>query len=105
MVLLKVACTCATPSGTERRARRARRGAGAAAAPGAAAVPGAAPAPAAAAAGAPPPAPCARSARGALAGASALGASLVSFSSAINLLKPAVMRRALAAALLPRQRL
>src|ERR1700731_642597 len=83
MVLLKVACICATPSGTERRVFRTRR-------TGAGAPPGAAPAAPAVAEPAPPvaagaPAPAeAFSPRGAL-GVSALGVSLVSFSSsAIN---------------------
>src|SRR5437879_1320697 len=74
IVLLKVACTCATPSGTERRTRL-RRGAGAAAAPAAGAC--APPAPACA----PPPALCCPfSAAAGL----PFGASLVSFSSAID---------------------
>src|SRR5579862_4568913 len=77
MVLLKVACTCATPSDTVLRVRRTRRGAGAA--PAAPAAAGAAPP---ADAGAPPP--CGRSARGALGAAAPSGASLVSFSSAMK---------------------
>src|SRR6202050_5948768 len=82
MVLLKVACTCATPSGTERRVFRTRR-TGAGAPPGAAPAAPAVAEPAPPAAGAPPAAD-AFAPRGAL-GVSALGVSLLSFSSsAIN---------------------